>query len=175
MITIGLDLSLTHTGFVIVQDDGNVLSSGVIKSKPCGDKPADETRRIRRIVEDTMAKITIVPDLVVIENLAFMAQGISLTQLAGLSYYTRINLLDRNWPFILVAPTSLKKFITGSGKGDKNMMLMSVYKNYGFEATDDNVADGYSLAICGLALLGKPLKDLTVAQKEVIKLLNKQL
>ena len=46
MITVGLDLSLTKTGFAIVKDDGTVLASGIIKSKPNGDKPLDETNRI---------------------------------------------------------------------------------------------------------------------------------
>jgi hypothetical protein len=52
---------------------------------------------------------------------------------------------------------------------------MSVYKNYGFEASDNNEADAYSLAVCGLAILDKPFKKLTKPQLEVINLLKKQL
>lgn len=180
MITVGLDLSLVKTGYAIVEDDGKVLASGVIKSSPSGDKPIDETRRIVKIAEDIMEKIdeilpNINPDLVIIEGLAFMAQGTSLVQLAGLNYLTRILLANFNWPFMIVAPTTLKKFITGSGKGDKDMMMMAIFKNYGFEAGDNNEADAYSLAVCGMATLGKPLKDVIKPQQEVINLLKKQL
>ena len=180
MITAGLDLSLVKTGFAVVEDNGNVLSSGIIKSRPSGDKPIEETRRIVKIAEDTVQKIDNIlssknPDLVVIENLAFMAQGTSLTQLAGLNYLIRILLDEFKWPWILVAPTSLKKFITGSGKGDKDMMMMAVYKNYGFEAKNNDENDAYALAVCGLAVLGKPLIKLTKPQSEVVDLLKKQL
>jgi Holliday junction resolvasome RuvABC endonuclease subunit len=99
MITVGLDLSLTHSGYAIVQDGGIVLASGVIKSKPSGDKPIDETKRIVKIAEQLMEKIdeNLKKDeevLVVIEGLAFMAQGTSLVQLAGLNYLVRILLAE---------------------------------------------------------------------------------
>lgn len=180
MITVGLDLSLVKTGYAIIQDDGKVLASGIIKSKPCGDKPIDETRRIVKIVEQVMDKIDEIcpehaPDMVAIEGLAFLAVGVSLVQLAGMNYLTRILLDEFGWPFLIVAPTTLKKFITGSGKGDKDLIMMSLYKNYGFEAKDNNEADAFSLAICAMAILDKPLKESTVPQKEVIALLKKQL
>ena len=180
MITVGLDLSLTKTGYAIVRDDGTVISSGVIASKPSGDLPIHETRRIVAIAEEVVQKIDEMlpstgPDLVVIENLAFMAQGTSLTQLAGLSYLVRILLDEFKWPFMLVAPTTLKKFITGSGKGDKDTMMLHVYKHYGFEAIDNNANDAYALAVCGLATLEKPLIPLNIPQKEVTTLLKKQL
>lgn len=180
MIIVGLDLSLVKTGIAIVKDDSNVLYSGLIKSKPTGDKPIDEVRRIVKIAEDVVQKIDELlpekdPDLVVIEGPAFMAIGTSLVQLGALSYLVRILLNEFKWPFLIVAPTTLKKFITGSGKGDKDMMLMAVYKNYGFEAIDNNTNDAYCLSVCGLAVLGKPLNKLTKPQGEVVDLLKKQM
>ena len=180
MITVGLDLSLTKTGYAIVKNCGTVLASGVIKSKPSGDSPLDETKRIVAIVESVMEKIDEIlpetdPDLVIIEGLAFMAKGTSLVQLAGLNYLTRTLLSEFNWPFMVVAPTTLKKFITGSGKGDKDQMMMAIFKNYGFEALDNNAADGFALAVCGLGVLGSPINRLTVPQQEVVKLLQKQI
>lgn len=179
MITVGLDLSLAKTGICIIEEK-KVLFSGIIKSKPAGDKPADETKRIVRIAEEVVQKIDEFcpeesPDLVVIEGLAFMAQGTSLVQLAGLNYLTRTLLIEFGWKFMIVAPTTLKKFITGSGKGDKDMVSMKIYKEYGFEALDNNVADAFGLAACGMAVLGKPLIKMGVPQKEVINLLNKQI
>ena len=179
MITIGLDLSLTHTGYAIIKD-GTVLDSGVIKSKPCGDKPIDEIRRISKIADDIMDKIhenckEEDPALVVIEGLAFMAKGTSLVQLSGLNYLIRMYLMNLKYPFLIVAPTTLKKFITGSGKGEKDMMIMSVYKDYNFEAIDNNENDAYALAAWGSAVLGKPIINNTQKQKEVINLLKKQL
>jgi crossover junction endodeoxyribonuclease RuvC len=181
MITVGLDLSLVKTGIVIIHDDGEVLFSGLIKSKPSGDSLLKETQRIVKIAENIMDKIDETlpdtnPDLVVIEGLAFMARNTTaLVQLAGLNYLVRVLLAQFNWPFMIVAPTTLKKFITGSGRGDKDQMQMMVYKNYGFESLDNNICDAFSLATCGLAVLGKPLKKNTKPQEEVITLLKKQI
>lgn len=180
MIVVGLDLSLTKSGYAIVKDDGKVLASGIIKSKPVGDKPLAETKRIVKIAEDIVEKIDEIlptedPALVVIEGLAFMAKGTSLVQLAGLNYLMRTLLTEFKWPFVIVAPTTLKKFITGKGNGEKDLMMMTVFKEYGFESFDNNVCDAYSLAVCGLAVLGKPVRALTTPGKEVLVLLTKQL
>ena len=178
MITVGLDLSLTKTGITILGHGGTVIYSGLVKSKPCGDKPIDETRRIVKIAEEIMTKLGTVasgPRIVAIEGLAFMAKGTSLVQLAGLNYMIRAALDKERWPFIIVAPTTLKKFITGSGKGDKDMISMAIYKNYGFEALDNNVADSFGLAACAMAVMGSPINKITAPQLEVVKLLSKQL
>lgn len=181
MISVGLDLSLTKTGYAVVNNEGIVLSSGIIKSKPGGDHPIDETQRIVKIAEEVMQTIDRVlpktnPSIVCIEGLAFSARNTSsLVQLAGLNYLVRALLNQFKWNFIIVCPTTLKKFITGSGKGDKDQMQMAVYKNYGHESLDNNECDAYALSVCGLALLGKPLKKMIKPQEEVIQLLKKQL
>lgn len=181
MITVGLDLSLTKTGFTILNSDGTVLETGLIKSKPLGDSPLHETKRIVKIAEDTVQKIDELlvdedPAIIAIEGLAFMARNTSaLVQLSGLNYLVRVLLAEFQWPFIIVAPTSLKKFITQKGNADKNQMMMQVFKDYGFESLDDNTCDSFALALCGLAVLDNPLKELTKPQKEVISLLKNQL
>jgi len=181
MVTVGLDLSLAKTGFAIVDSDDVLIDAGIIKSKPVGDKPVDETRRIVKIAEEIMETIDRnlpdnAPDLVLIEGLAFMARNTTaLVQLAGLNYLTRILLEEFEWPFVIVAPSSLKKFITQKGNADKNVMMMTVYRDYGHEFMDDNICDAYSLAVCGQALLEKPIHALTAPQREVINLLKHQL
>jgi hypothetical protein len=48
---------------------------------------------------------------------------------------------------LIIAPTTLKKYVTGKGTGvQKNQMLLNVYKKWGVEFTDDNAADSYGLA-----------------------------
>jgi Holliday junction resolvasome RuvABC endonuclease subunit len=53
---------------------------------------------------------------------------------------------DARYPLI-VAPTSLKKYVTGKGtQVQKNQMLLQVYKKWGVEFNDDNAADSYGVA-----------------------------
>lgn len=73
----------------------------------------------------------------------------------------------------VVAPTTLKKFVTGKGTGPKNIMLQQVYKRWGKEFHDDNEADAYSLTRFGLAYLDLDT-DLTKVQQEVISKYKKE-
>ncbi|HLN30029.1 MAG TPA: hypothetical protein VK395_19965 [Gemmataceae bacterium] len=47
-----------------------------------------------------------------------------------------------------------KKFLTGKGNCDKNLILLKVFQKYGIECEDDNVADAINLNMIGRALLG---------------------
>ncbi len=179
MISVGLDLSLTHTGVAVLKDE-QLVYSAVIKSKPSGPRPSDELVRIAtlcaRIAESISDNVDESPDIVVIEGLAFMARNTTaLVQLAGMNYIIRLILESANIPFAIVAPTSLKKFITGKGVGDKNIILMEIYKRYGHTFLDDNEADAFGLAMIGLALKDSHSKELTQPQKEVVTLVKTQL
>lgn len=46
----------------------------------------------------------------------------------------------------IVAPTSLKKYITGKGVAKKNEILLGCFKRWNVDFTDDNAADSYGLA-----------------------------
>jgi crossover junction endodeoxyribonuclease RuvC len=176
IISIGIDLSLVGTGVVIIEKDKH-FQKHLIKSKPKGDRPIDEVKRIREIVEEIELILgDTTPNVAVIEGMAFMARNTTaLVQLAALNYMTRALLVDYNIPFIVVAPTSLKKFITGNGTAKKDVMLIETYKRYGVSILDDNLCDAYGLAQIGLAVFGKERKTLTQKQEEVLLLLKKQL
>jgi len=173
--SIGIDLSLVGTGVVLLID-GKVVAKELIKSKPVGDKPINELNRIRKIVGDIRDKLPFENvDIAVIEGLAFMAKGNSLVQLSALNYMTRAMLADRNIPFVIVAPTSLKKFVTGSGNAKKDEMLLATFKRWGVSILDDNVCDAYGLAQMGLAILGGNSKATNKVQEQDLEKFKKQL
>ena len=174
--SIGIDLSLCGTGVVLLKD-GKILEQKLIKSKPVGDKPINELKRIQKIVEEINILVEKYdPNIAVIENLAFgVRNATALTQLSGLNYFTRALLAGKEIPFILVAPTSLKKFITLSGASKKDVILMEVYKRWGVTILDDNCADAYGLSQIGLTLMEANSKSIVKVQQEVINLLKKQL
>lgn len=174
-----MDLSLVGTGVVILQD-GKLVHQELVRSKPVGDKPIDELNRIRKIVDD-INKILIevaMPyyDIAVIEGLAFMVRNATaLVQLSALNYMTRALLADRRIPFVIVAPTSLKKYVTGNGAAKKDVMMLETFKRWGVTMVDDNICDGYGLAQVGLALLDGNSRATNKLQEEVLSLLRKQL
>ena len=172
--SIGIDLSLVGTGLVVLEN-GVITEQKLIKSKPVGDRPIDELGRIRKIVlqiEEIVDKYR--PSIAVIENLAFAVRSTtSLTQLAGLSYFVRALLLDYGIPFYLVAPTTLKRFITGKGNSEKDHVILEVYKQYGVDFVDNNIADAIVLAKIGFMFMGGD-KPKAIYQTETIELLKKQ-
>lgn len=173
---IGIDPSLTSTGLVSIC--GGVIKELAIKSKPCKEKnPTTETIRIMKIRDDIslFVRSLFPPSLVLIEGMAFMARNTSaLVQLAALNYYIRELLIKHEIPFVIVAPTSLKKFAALKGNVDKNVVMLEVFKRWGFSPDGSDIADAFVLTQIGLALCGQPTKPLVKPQQEVINLLKDQ-
>lgn len=75
-----------------------------------------------------------------------VAQSGELGGAVKLALYGMGNIGKGQHPLI-VAPTSLKKYVTGRGNGiQKNQMLLHVFKKWNVEFSDDNAADSYGLA-----------------------------
>lgn len=175
-IVVGVDPSLTASGVIILQD-GQMITEKVIKSKPAGDRPVDEVRRIWDIVDRIMEHVLAngYPKIVAIEGLAFMARNTSaLVQLAGLNYLLRNELSIRDIPFIIVTPSTLKKFVTGHGNSQKDVMMLETYKRFGVSFMDNNACDAFGLAQIAYVLSGGE-SNTTKEQREATELLKKQL
>ena len=181
MITFGLDPSLCSSGLVFLED-GKIIRQSVVKSKPIGKTPDDELERLLLIKNDIIGEMKGLDiDFIVMEGLAFNARNTtSLVQLAGLNYILReyfyedfINGTYKNRlkPFVIVQPTSLKKFVTGKGNSKKDIMMLETYKSYNESFSDNNLCDAYNLSKIGEAILNDKIK-LTKPQQEVIKLLK---
>ncbi|WP_328749263.1 MULTISPECIES: hypothetical protein [unclassified Streptomyces] len=66
-----------------------------------------------------------------------------------------------------VAPTTVKKFVTGSGRADKDKMLLAVYMRWKHQASNHDAADAYTLARIAEALADPQPPELKF-QQEVI-------
>lgn len=171
---LGIDPSLTATG-VIVLKNKKVETARLIKTKPTGDNKIKELKRLVEISSSVISYCDNEVDLVVMEGIAFMARNtVALVQLSALNYMIRNGIYNKNVKFVIIAPTTLKKFITDKGNAQKDLVMMNVYKQYGLTFEDDNLCDAFVLAKIGEALLNKKT-NLTERQKEVIELLRPQL
>lgn len=166
----GIDLSLTATGVVKVRGDDVVLVK-LIKTKP--EKGIiKELKRILSIVSGIEEEIKDV-SLVAIEGLAFgIGKTSSLVQLSALNYFVRKLMMDNEKKFIIVPPTTNKKFITGKGNSKKDVVIMSIYKHYGLEFIDDNIADAFSLA--KIADIMENGSNGSAVQLEIVKQIKKE-
>jgi crossover junction endodeoxyribonuclease RuvC len=91
-----------------------------------------------------------------IEGYAFGARGQSIFNLGELGGIYRL-LLAKQWGgYYEVPPMSLKKFITGKGNSNKQVMLEKTFRKYGIGSEilqDDNQVDAFGLAHFGLSFL----------------------
>jgi Holliday junction resolvasome RuvABC endonuclease subunit len=149
MIYIGIDLSLTGTGIVVLDEQGNVLDKDLISTK-ASHKIEDRLKtiwnRLKYIIWDFADKP--VPGChIAIEGLSFGSRGTSMLELAGLHYLIRY-MIDREFCGVrhVVPPQTLKKFVCGKGNVKKEQMLLQTYKKWGMEFQDNNICDAYCLA-----------------------------
>lgn len=163
MRVIGLDLSLTATGFALIEDA--TVTVRTITSKPRGDSLADRQARLHNLVADLL--INHMPtgpvDLVVIEQPAFSRTTGHHHDRSGLWWLV----VDAIWgwsesplPVAEVSPTTLKKYATGRGNAGKDEVLLAVARRFpDVDLRDNNQADALWLAAMGARRLGQPVDD----------------
>lgn len=155
---VGLDLSLTSTGVVIV--DGGVAVTRLVRSS--GAKSATLTQRAVRIDRLASSIVAGVPfgALVVVEQPAYGQTTGSHHDRSGLWWLVTRALILGGWTVVEVTPGGLKKYATGKGNASKDTVLAAVVKRYlDIDVTDNNIADALVLAAMGARHLGTPIEQ----------------
>jgi crossover junction endodeoxyribonuclease RuvC len=154
MVFVGIDHSMTGTGVVVIDQNGNILEQKLIKTTA---DDSDEKRMVT--ILDNLSFIPKIVKLktVYIEGPSFASQGQAVLQMGALHYLIRIFLFRKKINYKIIAPGSLKKFICGNGNAKKEHMLLNIYKRWNIEFNDNNIADAYGLAM--MALTGESNDD----------------
>ena len=175
MKLVAFDLSLAATGYA-VWDNGK-LEYGTLR-------PPD-LRGFPRLnwIRSQAANLATGANLVIFEGISFMSNDPGTQERIGLAFLIRYLLWHRETPFVLCAPTSLKKFVVGhAGKKDpatgekikvtKDLMIKELYKRFGHDVDDNNQADGIGLLYVARALVNdwQPTTD---AQRQVVEAIRK--
>jgi crossover junction endodeoxyribonuclease RuvC len=167
---LGIDPSLTETGCVYLSN-GKIKDKYTIKTRP-SDSHIGELRRLTDIKDQIKLNYDI--GVVVIEGIAFsIVNTRSLVQLSALNYFIRDKVWRSSIPFVVVPPTTLKKFITGAGNSKKDMMMLEVYKRYKISFDNNNLCDAFSLAKLGEALLESEPHGTKLQQELILSLKEK--
>lgn len=145
-VAVGIDQSYSGFALTAIDDKDNYYTE-VWKLDGTGVERLEQARRIiYSFTNHFEVKAT------AMEGYAYSSQ---MAHMAGeLGAVVKLTLWDRFGPQfpdakypLIVAPTSLKKYITGKGtKVQKNQILLHVYKKWDVEFSDDNAADSYGLA-----------------------------
>jgi crossover junction endodeoxyribonuclease RuvC len=165
MNIIGIDLSLTGTGVCALRDGGRLWTINTTA------KTRTEDRLIT--IRSAIAQECGCMDAAIIEGLSYGSVGGAQAERSALHWMVRVDLYQLGIPYVVVTPMSLKKFVCGTAKAEKSMMIREVYRRWGVEASNDNEADAAALAHLGLVYYGQA-EHQTVAQHEVIVKLRRE-
>lgn len=146
MTVLALDLSLTRTGWAAPGRCGVLVP------------PKERDRGLLRLAWIRDAVLALVPTagVVVVEGLAFGAQGRAVLDLAGLGAVVRLALSEAGVPFADVPPSVFKKFATGRGNAPKDEMLAAAIRRLDYAGHDGNEADALWLLQAGLTRYALP-------------------
>ena len=155
---VGIDPS-TKTGFVALDEDGNVLKQKELVG--IGDV---DPKRMCTAHDEVMAHLKN-DDVILIEGFSFSSTGRGVDFQYGLGHSIRNTLWRKQRRFYNVAPNAVKKFVgvTGfkgeagskkrlKGKEVKQAVADGVMKHFGFTHPSDNVVDAYIMAQIAKAL-----------------------
>lgn len=159
----GIDYSLTCTGIALCVETsrGTRMVTDTLTSK--GKRDATLVDRHARITELSKAIVhhAALSDLVVIEGLVPGARGGSPHDRAAGWWWVVGGLIRREVPVAVVAPTSLKLAIAGSGRADKAALAVALMRCWpDVDVTSSDVSDAAGLAHLGAVRLGMDVPTL---------------
>lgn len=152
---VGLDLSLSGTGFIQLNQNGELIKQRVLKAE----KPIDITWQasIDRLVDLTYDIYMTIPEdnrVICLEDLAanpaFMGSAIQLIKMRAL-LEVRLSKFPKIADIYWIKPSSVKKFITGKGNSNKIQVAGAIANKYHLEFKDDNLYDAFALAQMAIA------------------------
>lgn len=162
----GVDASITGTAIAI--GDGTTWNVRRFPSKPRGDDLRSRILRIEKILEEVVAFLEASPPAAIfIENYAFGAK-FGREQLGELGGIMRWHLLDFTSNVFEVAPQCLKKFITGKGSGQKDLVQAHIQRQWGEIFPTNDHADAFGLYRLGLCCCGLA-EPANQKQREAVK------
>lgn len=158
-ISVGLDLSMTHTGIAIVYGNGAISTTSVTSTGKKTDTVLMKAARLRDLADTILVAVPADVQHVVVEGPSFGSTGAAAHDIAGLWWMVVDTLLAHHFPIVIVAPSTAKKYATSRGNASKDEVIATVVRRYPqADVLDNNEADAVVLAAIGARLAGHPLE-----------------
>ena len=139
---VGIDPSINGTGIIVLDKDANIVEQKLFSVK--ADTFEESLVKYEKEIEFIANMIAL--HAVYLEGPAYQATGQVILQMGALHFITRLFLFKKQKNYKIIAPGTLKKFVTGKGNSKKELMLMKTFKRWGVEFEDNNLCDAYGLA-----------------------------
>lgn len=144
---VGLDLSLNDTGLAILYENDGMFYADVKSGKLRG---VERLNSIREQIMSILRKQYVFRynTFIGIEGYAFGAFGNAIYGIGEIGGVIRWSLYNAGLDFCVIPPTRIKKYVTGKGNANKEMMVSNINRLYlkEFKKKDHNIADALGLA-----------------------------
>lgn len=153
---IGLDISLRAPGVCVASGDPRKLVGAGLSVETSTIRLGENLIGPRRLMLVTRAVFSWLAArggvgrgaLVVTEGYGFSSQmAHSMGEIGGC---IRMQLHAEGANLMVVPPLTLKKFVTGKGAGDKNVVMKHLLKRWNFDVDSDDQSDAFACAVLGL-------------------------
>lgn len=147
--SVGCDFGLVKSGIVILNDRNQIESQNLIRVKTKG---AERLYDIERAYDSILTPYRPLDLDIFVEGYAYGAkyQRESLAELGGV---IRRYLYVNKFNFWIIPPTSIKMFVTGTGKASKNYMKKRTKEKWQQIFKSDDVCDAYGVARLGMQVM----------------------
>src|SRR6185312_9318395 len=150
---IGIDVSLTATGLCEYDCVLEMLGfRGVCPPFPTPHTQDEHMKRLAHVLQFVRTKVD-KDCFVMIEGFAF-SQPNQAHQLGGIGYLIRFWLWQQGIDWAEIQPNKLKQFVAGRAMAPKEEILKEVYRRFGVDTIDNNMADAVGLCYAGLTKVG---------------------
>jgi len=143
---LGIDPS-TKMGFVVLDLEGNTITTVTAFQFDTRKKDMERLGAIGKEVLRMLEKYH--PDEVWLEGYSFGSK-FNHEIMYSIGTVIRYFLWQSGYEWNILPPPRLKKFATGKGTGKKDLVMKQIYKYWGFDTDNDNIADAYALALYGI-------------------------
>jgi crossover junction endodeoxyribonuclease RuvC len=154
MIPIGLDLSLTSTGFSV--GPNRLAFSSKLRGMP---RLAD----LRNLIQAEVQRVASMDaPLILVEGYSFGSRNSQAHAAGELGGIVRMMLWENQYAYVDVPPTCLKKFATGKGNAAKGDVMSSISARTGIVWSgkgSDDICDAFVLEQIGLTKLNQSQYD----------------
>lgn len=166
MAYLGVDQSMRCTGVAVISRDQEVQYVGTVTPGKLTGAP--RLGCIRSALRDVLAANPEI-NYAALEGYSYGSGAGRTFELGEVGAVVKLVLYDAGIPFIIVAPASLKQFVSGNGSASKEQMAQAVLRKWDIDFADrDDECDAYGLAQVARAVhmgVGKTRTELEVIKK----------
>ena len=123
---VGIDPSINATGLIVLDQEANIIESKLFSV--ASEKFEESLLKYEKEIRFIPTIVTL--QSVYLEGASYQSAGQAILQMGALHFLTRLFLFKKHVNYKIIAPGTLKKFVSGKGNSKKDLMLLNYLKLY---------------------------------------------